>query len=603
MYPEKFVSLWLSENVLQSLVKKWFEEPSAIQAKCIPLLLTWTIDIVWQAQTGTWKTAAFGIPLVEKLDARKNYVQAIVLTPTRELAIQVAEEISSYCGRKKLKIIPIYGGAHIWPQIRNLKSGVDIVVGTPGRVIDHLERWTLKLDQLDFFVLDEADEMLNMWFLDDVEKILKASKKEKRMLMFSATMPREILHIAKNYMNKYEVISTTPQQMTAINTEQLYFEVQAKDKLEALSRILDNVSDFYGIVFCRTKMDCEWLWQRLWARGYSADALHGDVTQQQRERILEKFKLKQITILVATDVAARGIDVQDLTHVINYTIPQDPESYTHRIWRTWRAGKQWTAITFVTPEEYRRLVVIKRVTKSDIKKEKIPSIDDVISSKKKRVYQSIVDMMGKGDFDLYEKMTAHLLDHHDAAMVIKSLLKLWFDKELWEHHYNPLQEVSIDEKWKSRLFIALGRSQWYGPKEIVDYLKKEVGLDGHLVNDIRVMDEFSFVTLPFEEAELVLHHFERNKKSWRSLVSRAREKSSQWGGSRGGSNYTSITRSGYSNYRGSSNTNSRSTSSSPRSYGHPSKTWQPGPRPSSNTRRASRPSGGDRRESGGWGYK
>ena len=311
-------------------------------------------------------------------------MRAIVLAPTRELAIQVAEEINSFACGRKLKIVPVYGGQSIELQIRQLKKGVDIVVGTPGRVLDLIDRKILKLDKIEYFILDEADEMLNMGFIEDIEKILESfTNNDKRMLFFSATMPKEILKIAENHMRKdYEILKVETKELTTNLTDQIYFEVKQKDKFEALCRIIDLEPDFYGIVFCRTKNDVNELAGKLNDRGYDAGELHGDITQNHREVTLNRFKARKLNILVATDVAARGIDVNDLTHVVNYAIPQEAESYVHRIGRTGRAGKEGTAITFMTPSEYKKLLQIKRITKTDIRKEKLPEIKDVITFKK-----------------------------------------------------------------------------------------------------------------------------------------------------------------------------------------------------------------------------
>lgn len=303
---EGFKSLGLSENTLMALKKKGFEEPTPIQVKAIPLLLKGDKDIIGQAQTGTGKTAAFGIPIIEKIKERSNNVQAFILVPTRELAIQVSEEMNSLKGHKRLHIIPLYGGQSIDQQLQRLEKGVDIVVGTPGRVLDHINRKSLNLGKISYLVLDEADEMLNMGFIDDVEEILKSTGSEKRMLLFSATIPKAILNIAKKYMKQYEFIAEKNEQLTVSLTEQICFEVSFSDKFEALCRIIDIEKEFYGLIFCRTKIDVDNIANRLIDRGYDADALHGDISQHQREKILNKLKNHKINILVATDVAAEA---------------------------------------------------------------------------------------------------------------------------------------------------------------------------------------------------------------------------------------------------------------------------------------------------------
>ncbi|MBW6458231.1 MAG: DEAD/DEAH box helicase, partial [FCB group bacterium] len=344
-----FTDLGLSDNSLAAVRAKGFEEPTAIQMMTIPVMLKQDRNIIAQAQTGTGKTAAFGLPLIDLLDPAQAKVQALILTPTRELAIQVSEEIYSLRGNTPIQIMPIYGGQSIDQQLRRLKKGVQIVVGTPGRIIDHLKRRTLDLRHIQHLILDEADEMLNMGFIEDMEEIMKHTNPDKRTLLFSATMPERIRELARTYMNGYELLKAKEEDTITHLTEQIYFEVKASEKFDALCRIMDFEDHFYGLVFCRTKQDADALVTGLLSRGYDVEAIHGDISQAQRERTLNRFKKKSINILVATDVAARGIDVNNLSHVINYTLPHDPESYIHRIGRTGRAGNEGTAITFITP--------------------------------------------------------------------------------------------------------------------------------------------------------------------------------------------------------------------------------------------------------------
>ncbi len=369
-----FKDFGLSESTINSLAKKGFEIPSAIQALVIPEFLHEHTNIIGQAQTGTGKTAAFGIPIIETIIPENGVTKALILAPTRELAIQVSDEIYSLIGEKRLRVLPVYGGQSIDQQMKNLKRGVDIVVGTPGRIMDLMERKVLNLTKLEFFVLDEADEMLNMGFVDDIEKILKHTNDTQKMLFFSATMPRSILAIAKKYMGEYKTLKVENKEETTALTEQIYFEVRESDKFETLCRVLDFERDFYGIIFAKTKHEVDEVSEHLKSRGYAADAIHGDITQAIRNKTLTSFKNKRITLLVATDVAARGIDVSNLTHVVNYSIPNETESYVHRIGRTGRAGNKGVAITFVTPREAYQLNRIQKATKSDIKKQKAPSV-------------------------------------------------------------------------------------------------------------------------------------------------------------------------------------------------------------------------------------
>lgn len=555
----KFKALGLSERTLIALEKKWFEEPSPIQEQTIPLLIEWTKDIIGQAQTGTGKTAAFSLPIIETITKREPHVQAIVLAPTRELAVQVAEEMQSLqWDNGILRVLPIYGGQSMSLQLRALRNGVDVVVGTPGRVMDHLQKKTLKIDKIRYFVLDEADEMLNMGFIDDIKEIFTYANPERQTLLFSATMPSEILHVAKKYMKDHTIVSVKKSEVTTNNVEQIYFQVRDADKFEALSRIIDIEEGFYGIIFCKTKIDTDSVASHLNKRGYDAAAIHGDIEQRQRERILKNFKNKTTKILVATDVAARGIDVQDLTHVINYALPNDPESYVHRIWRTGRAGAKGVAITFVTPSEYRKLAFFERITKSKITKWDIPKAHEVIGKKKERLQEQIVSELTSPKLEEYKAFAASLLEWNNPEDVVAALLKHSYSEELDTTGYKNMEQVSIDTTGVSRLFIALWRAKWYDARKLVDHIIQVSGVSGNEINDVRVMDDFSFVTVPFSWAEMIIRAFDKIKDGWRSLVSKAKEKWSS-GGSRGW--YRGGSRSG-GGYRGNSRSGSSSRSSS-----------------------------------------
>lgn len=523
---EGFAALGLSEKTIKALAKKGFEEPSPIQALTIPVLLKGEKDVVGQAQTGTGKTAAFGLPILEMINKSNGNVRAIVLAPTRELAIQVAEEINSFANGRKLKIVPVYGGQSIELQIRQLKKGVDIVVGTPGRVQDLIDRKVLRLDKLEYFILDEADEMLNMGFVEDIEKILESTNKDKRMLFFSATMPKEILKIAENHMRKdYEIIKVESKELTTNLTDQIYFEVKQKDKFEALCRIIDLEPEFYGIVFCRTKNDVNELAGKLNDRGYDAGELHGDITQNHREVTLNRFKAKKLSIIVATDVAARGIDVNDLTHVVNYAIPQEAESYVHRIGRTGRAGKEGTAITFMTPSEYKKLLQIKRITKTDIRKEKLPEIKDVILSRKHRIIENITNILQEGNLNGFIDMAKDLLKEGSPEDIVASLLKSAYEDVLDTSNYNEIEEATVDHTGKTRLFIALGRVDKITPKKLVEFIVKESSIDKNKIKGVEVYENFSFMSVPFAEAEVILDIFKKVRKGRKPLVEKAKEKS------------------------------------------------------------------------------
>ncbi|ANQ53680.1 RNA helicase [Thermosipho sp. 1063] len=507
----------LSEKTLRAIYEKGFETPTPVQEKVIPILLKKEKNLIVQAKTGTGKTAAFGIPLIELLE-NKGYVQAIILTPTRELALQVSEEINSL-KRKRLKILPIYGGQSIKRQIDHLKRGVDIVVGTPGRILDHLERKTIDLSKVEYFILDEADEMLDMGFIDDVEKILKNTNGEKFFLMFSATIPKRIIDLAKKYIKNYEVIKILDKQLTTNLTEQIYIELNESDKFEALCRIIDVEDDFYGMVFCRTKVEVDTVSSKLIERGYDAEALHGDFSQYQRERVLKKFKEKKINILVATDVAARGIDITGLSHVINYSIPLNPEHYVHRIGRTGRAGKEGIAITFVTPKEYRQLFRIKKFSKAKIKEGKIPSVEQIIKARSEKIKKDILNH-NKNIQKVYYNLADELLEKAEPREVVAKLLSTAF-KSLNPENYKKVSPTS-KAKEVVRLFIAKGKQAGLTKKDLVKFIVEKTNINPKVISDVLVLDKFSFITVPYKEAEIILSIFK--KRGRRSLISKAKER-------------------------------------------------------------------------------
>ena len=523
-----FQDLGLSQQTLKAINKKGFEEPTDIQALTIPVMLNNDKNIIAQAQTGTGKTAAFGLPLIEMIDAHDRTVQALILTPTRELAIQVSEEINSLRSDTDLIVIPIYGGQSIDQQLRRLKKGVQIVVGTPGRVIDHLNRKTLRLGEVKHLILDEADEMLNMGFIDDVEEIMKHTNPDKRTLLFSATMPDRIKQLAKTYMGDYKLIKVDKAPLTTHLTEQIYFEVKGSDKFEALCRIVDMEDDFYGLVFCRTKSDVDEVTAHLIDRGYDAEAIHGDISQMQRERTLDKFKKKRSNILVATDVAARGIDVVDLTHVINYSLPHDPEAYVHRIGRTGRAGKEGTAITFITPSEYKKLMFIQRFAKTDIKKSKIPKVRDIIRAKRRKIYQDLMALLKEEIDEKYFSWAKTLLENNNPTEILAAVLNYCFEEELNPDAYTEIQEVSgksnrqVDQQGKARLFVALGKRDKMTPKKLVDLIMKRSSVKSKDIKDVQILDTFSFISVPFNQAETVINSF--HEKGRKPLVTHAKTK-------------------------------------------------------------------------------
>ncbi|MBP2016883.1 ATP-dependent RNA helicase DeaD [Symbiobacterium terraclitae] len=499
-----FRDLELSEKVLKALDDMGFEEPSPIQEQAIPSLLQGR-DVIGQAQTGTGKTAAFGVPIVERWDPKLRAVQAIVLTPTRELAIQVAEEITKIGKYARVKTIAIYGGQSIERQIRSLRFGVDVVIGTPGRILDHLGRGTLDLSQVRIVVLDEADEMLDMGFIDDIEKILQATPAERQTLLFSATMPPEIRRLAGRYMRDPITISVTPQQLTVPQIDQYFYEVRPSFKTEALTRILDIENVERGICFCRTKKGVDELVEALQARGYQAEGIHGDMNQAQRNRVMSRFREGYIELLVATDVAARGLDISDVTHVFNYDIPQDPESYVHRIGRTGRAGRTGTAVTLVTPREFPQLRLIERVIKTRLQRRPVPSLTDVAEKQREQLKEKLIKVLEENQLGEFKQMAEDLMAEYDPSDLVAAALKLVSGEG------KPSQAAAQTdfgdtgaEAGMVRFFLNVGRAQSIQPADIVRTIAQEANIPGSVIGLINIYDRFTFVEVPKDVAGQVM---------------------------------------------------------------------------------------------------
>jgi len=462
---ENFKKLGLSSKTVKVLEKKGFTEPTTIQAQVIPLLLEGKTDVVGQSQTGTGKTASFALPILERIKPSKS-IQAIVLTPTRELALQVAKEIDSLKGDSKIQVLAVYGGAPIEVQRKKLRSGVDIVVGTPGRVMDLQRRKSLILDNIQYAVLDEADEMLNMGFVEDIEMILQNTPKDKSMLLFSATMPRSILKIAEKYMRNYKLIEIEKANVICKDVEQIYYDINARDRFEGIKRIIDTSTDFHGIVFCNTRAAVDTLAQQLMKDDYRAASLHGDITQAQREKILQQFRTRSVKVLVATDVAARGIDVEDLTHVINFSFPQSPELYVHRIGRTGRAGKKGIAVTFVIPSEKGKLRFVERINKCQLEKRQFPSAKDIVKNKEELIKTAIKKIItsNKSKAPKYNAMAEELLVEHTPKEVIVAILKYSLKNELDVTTYREISEAKPGRGGSNRGGFGRGRSNSRGDR-------------------------------------------------------------------------------------------------------------------------------------------
>ncbi len=519
-----FEALGLSEASLAAIAKKGFESPTPIQRLAMPVLLRETCDVIGQAQTGTGKTAAFGLPILESIDVSLDMTQALILAPTRELALQVADEITSLRSDSALQVITVYGGQSISEQLRRLSRGAHIVVGTPGRVLDVIKRGRLPLDQAKWAVLDEADEMLNMGFIEDVEEILSHVTGEHRTMLFSATMPTRIVKLSQRFMHEPKLLEVDKDQKPTALADQIYFEVRASDKFDALTRIIDIEPEFYGLVFCRTRNDVDELTMRLVERGYSADGLHGEITQAQREKTLNKFRKRLINILVATDVAARGIDIADLSHVINYSLPQDPESYVHRVGRTGRAGKEGTAITFVTPQEQRRLMFFQKSIKFKIRKERLPKAADIVEVKWSLILDELSQIVSSGQQETFLPRAEEILSQYQPNDVVAALLHMAYKNVLDAANYQEVRGFSVDKRGTARLFVAVGKRDGYTPKSLVDYLCEEAGVSPRDIDDVAVLEEYSFVTVPFEESKRIVKAFSSMQVGGKPLIERAKNK-------------------------------------------------------------------------------
>ena len=539
----KFEELQLDERIIRAITEMGFEEASPIQAQAIPVVLEGR-DMIGQAQTGTGKTAAFGLPLLQKVDPKVKKLQAIVLLPTRELAIQVAEELRRFAKfMHGVKVLPIYGGQDIVRQIRALKDGTQIVVGTPGRVMDHMRRKTVKTDHVHTVVLDEADEMLNMGFLEDMETILSQPPEERQTLMFSATMPQAIAEIARKFQTDPVTVRVIKKELTVPKVTQYYYEVKPKNKVEVMCRLLDLYDPKLSVVFCNTKRQVDELVQALQGRGYFAEGLHGDLKQVQRDRVMESFRKGRTDILVATDVAARGIDVGNVEAVFNYDIPQDDEYYVHRIGRTGRAGREGKAFSLVVGREVYKLRDIQRYCKTKIIPQAIPSLNDITEIKAEKILDQVQETLNDSDLAKVVNILEKKLIEEDYTSldVAAALLKMAMGDDNEDIIDNYLPARSLDDldsfgrgrgrersrggrgnrkgatdraavdyvingagEHMARLFINIGKAQRVTPGDILGAVAGESGIPGRLVGSIDMYDGYTFVDVPAEYAENVL---------------------------------------------------------------------------------------------------
>ena len=502
----KFENLEISKEMKKAIKDMGFEEASPIQSQAIPEILKGK-DVIGQSQTGTGKTAAFGIPIIELISDKENGLQSVVLCPTRELAIQVAEELSKLAKYKEgLVIVPIYGGQPIERQIKLLKKGVQIIIGTPGRVKDHINRGTMKLGKVKNIVLDEADEMLDMGFREDIEFILKKVPKTRQTILFSATMPKQILDITKKFQKDPLFLKAVQKELTVPLIEQYYMEVKEHQKCEVLSRLIDKYDPRLSLVFANTKRKVDEVVANLQARGYLADGLHGDMNQSQRDTVMAKFRKGVVEILVATDVAARGIDVDDVDAVFNYDVPQDVEYYVHRIGRTGRAGRDGKAFTFVSGREFYRLRDIQVYAKAKIILHKIPTLFDTEKARSKKLVNDIKSTIENGELGTYVSLVEKLIEEDYSTIdIAAAVIKLYAGNENKSDMFGEADlEDTGAKKGMVKFFINIGRSHGIGPRDIVSGIATEVGIPGKLIGSIRVFDKFTFVEVPEVYAKEVL---------------------------------------------------------------------------------------------------
>jgi ATP-dependent RNA helicase DeaD len=524
----KFNELGLKDNILSAITEMGYEAPTPIQQQSIPYLLENDSDLIGLASTGTGKTAAFGLPLINKIDSSSKNTQGLIICPTRELCIQISKDLEAYAANLRgIKITSVYGGTDISKQIRQIERGTQIIVATPGRLIDLINRKKVKLWEVETVILDEADEMLNMGFKEDIDAILEQTPEHKNVWLFSATMPKEVARIAQNYMHDPFEITVGGKNETNKNIEHHYYVVNERDRYAALKGIIDSNPNIYGLIFCRTRRDTAAVADKLMANGYNAEPLHGDLSQAQRDRVMEKFRNKTLQILVATDVAARGIDVDDITHVIHYQLPEDVENYTHRSGRTARAGKKGTSIALINTREGRKIKSIERIIKSEFELKKVPSADEICLVQ----LQSSVSTITDEDIDTkrIEKYMPQILEQfedYSKEDILKKFLSVEFNKFL--SYYENAKDVnaksgkssagkddfssrgrrnkhdSRDDASKQRFFVGLGRKDGFNHGALLRLLCDNTGMNKGAIGKIDILDKFSFFDADKSEADKIL---------------------------------------------------------------------------------------------------
>lgn len=508
----KFQDMDLSPEICQAVLDMGFEEATPIQSMAISVVKEGR-DVIGQSQTGTGKTAAFGIPCLERVNPNDKRLQALILCPTRELAIQVSEEFRKLLKYKEnIRVLPIYGGQPIDRQIAALKKGAQVVIGTPGRVMDHMRRRTLRMETVQMMVLDEADEMLDMGFREDIELILTKIPEDHQTLLFSATLSPEILDITRRFLKNPEFVKVVRKELTVPNIEQAYFDVKEKTKLDALTRIIDVYDPHLAMVFCNTKKRVDDLVELLQGRGYFAEGLHGDLKQPQRDKVMQKFRNGTIEILVATDVAARGIDVDDIDVVFNYDVPQDEEYYVHRIGRTGRAGKAGKAFTFCVGKEIYKLRDIMRYTKTKIAQQKLPTLSDVEEMKTNIFLEKLKEIVNEGHLTKYVNLVDRLMEEDFTAIDIAAALLKNHLADVNVDELDVLDDINLggtecyggDDEKMVRLFINAGKKNKIRAKDIVGAIANESGVPGKVLGAIDLYDDYTFVDIPKDYVKDVL---------------------------------------------------------------------------------------------------
>jgi len=540
----------LKATLLRAIEERGFTEPTEIQAEAIPYLCEEQGDFVGQAQTGTGKTAAFSLPLLNNIDPSEKTIQAIVLSPTRELANQICEEMGKFSSKDGVKAISVYGGTSIDNQIRDLKrKKPQIVVGTPGRVLDLINRRALKLENAVYSVLDEADEMLDMGFLDDVKEILSyVEREDKQTWMFSATMPRPILELIQDYLNEPKIIKIKKKTLSNENITQKFYVVRDRQMKEAVCRLLDAVEEYYGIIFTKTKLEAKNLTDELNMRGYLADSLHGDMDQKHRDHTMKKFKDKRVKLLVCTDVAARGIDVDHLTHVFNFGLPQDLESYVHRIGRTGRAGQKGMALSVVAPSELRKIGQLERLTKAKIERETLPTVDilkDAMIRRSVNQFDFIFEDLEKNDkMDDSFKLFEDAFEHLDKEQILKVMFKSLFADAMNRLDREPVIDApqrekrerntkgTPDHRGNIRFFVSAGRDDGLTLHSLLEDIAGELKIDQRMIRNVQLKEKFSFLDVPAQYQEQLIGSTNLFAGERRMRFEPTRENRS--GGSRGG---------------------------------------------------------------------